>query len=89
MITTCPDSGLDDIVLKLGSYHSGMIFLRAIGDTMDNTGFKELVQVMYSENSTKAILTGKAYVKAIRAHTIVYTALFKMLVSKISLNVEE
>lgn len=59
MITTDKDSGVDDIVLKLGSFHTGMIFLRAIGDTMENTGFNELVQTMYSENSTKSILTGQ------------------------------
>ena len=81
-ITLCEESGLSDIVLKLGSFHNGMTFLCTIGDTMANTGLKECIQTMYSENSTKSILKGKAYVKAIRAYTVVYSALFRLLIEE-------
>ena len=40
-ITLCEELGLKDIVLKLGSFHTGMTFLCTIGDTMANTGLKE------------------------------------------------
>ena len=57
-ITTCEGSGLEEIILKLGSFHTAMIFLCAIGDTMANSGFQEAIEILYAENSTNSILKG-------------------------------
>ena len=54
-------SALKPIVLILGSFHTTMSFLGSIGHTMHESGLKEVLELIYSENAVTHMLTGKAY----------------------------
>ena len=60
IIHNAPDNScLKDIVLLLGSFHTFMNFLGAIGKLMHGSGLKNILEVVYGENAVIHMLTGK------------------------------
>lgn len=88
-LSSTPSSPLQNIVVRLGGFHLIMSFLGAIGSIMAGSGLQELISVVYSENSTKHILSGHAYARAIRAHFLIATALCNMILTNVGIDEEE
>lgn len=72
-------SPVGKIVLRLGGFHLLMSFLGSIGNIMDGSGLTELLQTIYAGNSVVHILSGHAYSRAVRGHTLVHQSLAKMI----------
>lgn len=71
---------LSNVVVRLGGFHLLMSFLGAIGNIMAGSGLQQLWMTVYAENSTKGMLGGHKYARAVRAHFLTQTALiFKIL----------
>jgi hypothetical protein len=49
----CPTRG---IINKLDGFHTMMSFLGCIGDIMDGSGLREMLHIIYAENSTPLFL---------------------------------
>ena len=73
------ESDLKRVVLRLGGLHVEMSFLGCIGHLMAQTGLAQVIEVVYTENAVKHILSGKAIARAIRGHFMVHAALNTML----------
>ena len=64
-----------NIVIHLGGFHTLMSFVDSIGSLMDGSGIESILQTSYGENTIKHILRGKATLRAVRAHTLIESAL--------------
>ncbi|PIK34366.1 hypothetical protein BSL78_28814 [Apostichopus japonicus] len=67
----------------LGSFHTLMNLLGAIGTLMHGTGLASILEEIYGGNAVKHILTGKSVQRAIRGHLLLEKCLNGMLVSEI------
>ena len=67
----------------LGNFHTQLSSLAAIGYLMKNTGFMESISLVYGENSTKYIMAGKDYERAVRCHGLTDTALKMILIDQL------
>jgi hypothetical protein len=83
------DSSLKRIVVRLGGFHLIMSFLGTFGHIMADSGLKELLSLVYAENSVVNILNGHAYSRAIRAHILASTALGQLILKQVNLSQEE
>jgi hypothetical protein len=72
-----------DVVLLLGSFHTLMNLLGAIGTLMGGSGLQEILQEVYGENAVIHILSGKSVSRAFRAHMIVDLALSSILINDV------
>jgi len=70
------------IVCRLGSFHTVMNFLGAVGLVMSGSGLGEALQVCYGPVSVTHMLTGKAFAKAVRGHLLVESALTVILMRR-------
>ena len=52
-----------------------MSFFGAIGYIMEGSGLKEMLELVYGENTVKHIFSGKAVARAVRAHELVNASL--------------
>lgn len=75
IVTEPVGSDLNDIVLRLGGFHTEMSFLGCIGHLMAASGLQELLELIYASNAVLHMLTGKAIARAVRGHLIVDAAL--------------
>ena len=50
---------------------------------MANSGIEQILATVYAENTTAHIMKGKAYKRAVRAHTLLSTALKEVLVEQV------
>ena len=66
---------LASIVLNLGAFHTDLSFLGTIGNIMKSTGLKQLLTLVYPENTVSHMLSGKAYYRALRGFFLVDAAL--------------
>ena len=72
IIQSQPDgSDLKGMVLRLGGFHMQMSFLGSIGHLMAGSGLQELLEVVFTGNAVRHILTGKAISRAVRGHMLV------------------
>ena len=71
------------IVCRLGGFHLLMSFLGSIGSLMSGSGLEEVLEQLYATNVIAHILSGKAYVRAVRGHLIVHAALQKMIMEEL------
>ena len=74
---------IKDVVLLLGSFHTLMNLLGAIGTLMDGSGLKDILETIYGENAVIHIMTGKAVQRALRGHLLVDQCLTNQIISKI------
>ena len=68
-----------DIVCRLGGFHTLTSFLGSIGNLMKGSGLQELLEEIYPPKTVEHILSGKAYYRPLREHTIVEAALSSLL----------
>ena len=73
------DGELGKIVLRLGSFHTEMSFLGSTDHLMKGTGLEEVLELIYADNTVSQILNGKAVSRAVRAHSLVETALYALI----------
>ena len=66
---------LDSIVLNLGGFHTDLSFLGTIGNIMKSSGLKQMLTLVYPENTVNHMLNGKAYYRAMRGLFLVDAAL--------------
>lgn len=81
---TPTDDDLKDIVLLLGTFHTAMNLIGAIGYLMEGSGLREILQTVYGVNAVDHIFTGKSFSRAFRAHQLVDRALMFGIMEKIS-----
>ncbi|KYM98416.1 hypothetical protein ALC62_10869 [Cyphomyrmex costatus] len=72
-----------NVIVRLGGFHMLMPFLGCIEKIMAGSGLKELLCEVYAEGTVKHILTGHAYARAVRAHTLIQLALAQFVFDKI------
>ena len=70
---------LGGILIRLGTFHLIMALLAGIGKIMKNTGLKDILSLVYAEYTSENILSGKAYNRAIRAYSLLFIVLSKIL----------
>ncbi|KAK6167143.1 hypothetical protein SNE40_021240 [Patella caerulea] len=83
------DNDLKNIVLMLGSFHTLMNLLGAIGTLMDGAGLREVLQVIYGENTVEHMLHGRAVQRALRGFLTFDKCLTQYLVRLISVDDEQ
>ena len=75
-----------DIVPLLGGFDLLMSFYGSIGSIMDGSAISKLLECLYGRNAVKHIVTGKAVLRANRAHLLTESALMikleKILLTK-------
>ncbi|GFS90818.1 uncharacterized protein TNCV_1004011 [Trichonephila clavipes] len=67
------------VVVRLGSFHTVMSYMRSIGYIMAGSGIKEVLSTIYAENTIDHIISGRAYARAVRAHTLLQQASSKLI----------
>lgn len=67
------------VVCRLGGFHTLMSFLGSIGNLMKGSGLEELFEEVYAVNSVPHMMSGKAFSRALRAHTLAESALMTLL----------
>jgi len=74
-----PNSPLKNIVLLLGSFHTFMNDLGAIGLLMQGSLLDGILEVVFGENAVKHMLSGKSVQRAFREHLLVTSSLYALL----------
>ncbi len=65
-----PDtSPVCDVVLLLGSFHTFMNLLGAIGTLMNGSGLKDIFETIYGANAVVHMMSAKAVQRTFREHT--------------------
>ncbi|GBN04272.1 hypothetical protein AVEN_145606-1 [Araneus ventricosus] len=76
IVAAAPEgSDLSKIVIRLGGFHLFSSFFGAIGYIMQGSGIREVLSFIHAPNSLDKMLTGHAYARAVRAHTLLYLTL--------------
>lgn len=72
---------LKSVIVRLGSFHTAMNFLKVIGQHMERSGLRDVwvESGVFGETSTINMLTGKSYNKAVRGHKLTLEALWRIL----------
>ncbi len=84
IVNAAPDDSLiRNVVLMLGSFHTFMNVLGAIGTLMDGSGLKDIMETVYGENAVVHMMSGKAVQRAFRGHLLVDQCLTCQIVAKI------
>ena len=77
------DSPVQDVVLMLGSFHTLMNLLGAIGTLLNGSGIKEILGTIYGKNAVQHIMTGKAVQRAVRGHLLLDQCLTQQVTDKV------
>ena len=81
IVTEPIGSDLQNVVLRLGGFHTEMSFRGCIGHLMAASGLQELLELIYAFNAVVHMLNGKAIVRAVRGHFIVDAALNALILA--------
>lgn len=84
IIHSSDNTMINDIVLTLGTFHTVMNLLGALGTIMQNSGLDNILGTIYTENSVIHMLRGKAVSRALRGHFLVDLCLSFLLAEKIT-----
>ena len=76
-------SPVRDVVLLLGSFHTFMNLLGAIGTLMNGSGLKDIFETIYGANAVVHMMSGKAVQRAFRGHLLVSQCLTKQITAKV------
>lgn len=76
------EEDLSTVILNLGAFHTDMSFLGAIGSIMKSSGLKQMLTLIYPENTVNHMLSGKAVYRAIRGYFLVDAALNIFIIKK-------
>ena len=80
---------LASVILNLGGFHTDMSFLGAIGNIMQCSGLKQILSLIYPENTVSHMLSGKAVYRAIRGYFLVDAALNILIIKNYIFKDEE
>lgn len=83
------DSRFKHCYVRLSSFHVIMSLMGEIGKIMENSGLKDVMLEMYSEELVEKIMSGHAYSRALRAHSLIHLVLAKMIFQEVILTAEE
>ena len=72
---------MQNIIVRLGGFHTEMSFLGSIGRLVSWTGLKELVELVYAPNTVTHMLSGKAVSRSVRGFMLVDIALHCLMTS--------
>ena len=89
IVHTCNDDEVKEIHVGLGGFHTLMSYLGCIVYILAGSGLKEALRVCYAINSVEKMLDGKAYSRAMRGHTLIFSALCQKVLSEIDFSNEE
>lgn len=80
-VVWCKKDEFENVIIRLGGFHTAMNFMKAIGQHMDSSGLRDvwIESGVYGENTTLHMLSGHAYNKAVRAHKLTFEALWRSL----------
>ena len=69
------------LLLRLGSVHTALTFMRAIGKHMSDSGLSEvkIESGVFGGNTATNNLLAKSHNRAVRAHKLTYDALLRIL----------
>ncbi|XP_044004211.1 uncharacterized protein LOC122849544 [Aphidius gifuensis] len=73
------DHGMDNVVVLLGMFHLIMSYMGTIGYLMEGSGLADMFGVVYGEKAVEKLLTGHIFDRAMRAHTLAFIALGKII----------
>ena len=76
------ESQICNVVLLLGSFHTLMNLLGAIGTLMDGSGIKDILQTGYGKNAVQYMMTGKAVQRTLRGHILLDQCIAQQVMSK-------
>ena len=77
------------VVPRMGGLHLVFSYLGSIGYIMEGSGLQEVFSEIYAFKATEKMLSGHAYERAVRAHSIIHSALAQIIFSNIQLDDEE
>ena len=60
-----------------------MSYLGVVAQILHGSGLREVLELAYAPNTVSDILNGKAFLRATRAHVLMDTAPYHLLVSKL------
>lgn len=75
------NSPLRKIVVRLGTFHTEMSYLGAIGQIMSGSGIKQMFEVNYASGSVIHMLSGKNIGRAVREHILLSDVLVAKLLT--------
>ena len=67
------------IILRLEGFHTVTSFLGSIGHVMNGSGLRQVMDLIYAEETVPHLLSGKAISRGIRAHFFIDSALHILL----------
>jgi hypothetical protein len=67
------------MVVRLGSFHTLMNFMGAVGSIMRGSGLENAFECIYGKCTVEHVMSGKAYSRAVRGHILVQSSLVSML----------
>lgn len=70
------------IVCRLGAFHMLMSYMGGIGNIMKGCGLQQAFEQVYAPNSVTHMMSGKKIARALRAHTLTYSALMSLLIDE-------
>ena len=74
---------IPNIFGRLGTFHLLMSFLGSIGKLMKGSGLEQAFEQVYAPNSVPSMMSGKKIARALRAHTLAYSALMSLLLDEV------
>lgn len=83
------DDAISKIVTRLGGFHLLLSYLGAIGFIMTGSGLEELLSIIYAPGTSKKMLYGHAYHRAMRGHSLVFSALCEIIFREIKFSDDE
>ncbi|KAJ8880151.1 hypothetical protein PR048_016614 [Dryococelus australis] len=79
IISAAPPGELDSITHRLGGFHPLVSFMGSIGFIMSGSGIEELWMQVYTSSSITHMISGHAFSRAVRAHTLTSQALITII----------
>lgn len=90
IVASCgQDSPIKNVIVRLGAFHTSMSFLGCIGYIMAGSGIEDICKLIYSEGCVEKLLSGKAYARAIRCHSLIRLALALLIFKDLDFSNEE
>lgn len=79
------------LILRLGGFHILLSFLAVIGKRMEHSGLEDILieSGVFAEGSVAAIMNGRAYNRAVRAHKLAYEALQRLQLENLDGQMDE
>ena len=79
------------LILRLGGFHICTAFIAVIGKRMESSGLEDILieSGVYAAGSVPAIMNGKSYNRAVRAHKLMTKALNRLLIMKMNFKEED